>query len=184
MVFRLRAQDEVAGSAPGKPFLISDVVQVSGLNIVSGSQTDPYVLQMSYNVSALPGGSSEASTAFSSGGLFLAAMPGSAWERASTALSSTGTHADDRSAMTGNSFDGFNGSFATFLSDVSSDFYSGGAVPLSAIVGAHGVDLSTGNAWAVVNYQGQFAVVPEPGSIAMLCAGAAGLLLWIRRRKA
>ena len=49
--------------------------------------------------------------------------------------------------------------------------------------GEWGVNPTTNQAWAVVNYDAEFAVVPEPGTLALL--GVAGLLLIpvLRRRK-
>ena len=38
-------------------------------------------------------------------------------------------------------------------------------------MGDWGVDLAHNAVWAVVNYTGDFAVVPEPGTFALLAAG-------------
>jgi hypothetical protein len=56
---------------------------------------------------------------------------------------------------------------------------------LGELVGSWGVDLTNHQAWAVVdNGSGNFAVVPEPSTFALLGTAAAGLLVYrLRRRK-
>ncbi len=56
---------------------------------------------------------------------------------------------------------------------------------LDELAGSWGVDLATGQSWAILtNDGGEFAVVPEPSALARLGAGAARLLTYRVRRKA
>jgi fibronectin-binding autotransporter adhesin len=50
-------------------------------------------------------------------------------------------------------------------------------------LGYHGVDTANHFAWAVLNHNSQFAVVPEPGTALMLLAGGLALVLAGFRRK-
>jgi formylglycine-generating enzyme required for sulfatase activity len=50
-------------------------------------------------------------------------------------------------------------------------------------LGNYGVDTANQVVWAVVNHNSQFAAVPEPGTLALLAAGAIGLLTAVRRSK-
>ena len=77
---------------------------------------------------------------------------------------------------------GYQGSFASFQQSYGSD--------INDYIGAWGTDVSGHAAWAVINHNSSFAIVPvavaavpEPSEWAMLSAGAA--LLWVgnRRRK-
>ena len=55
-----------------------------------------------------------------------------------------------------------------------------GAYSDSYALGTYGVDLSTDTAWAVVNHDSEFAVVPEPATMSLLVMG--GLAVLARRR--
>jgi len=57
-----------------------------------------------------------------------------------------------------------------------------GAWNASSGLGTYGVDLATGTAWAVVNHNSDFAVVPEPATLAFLALGGAALLYRRQRR--
>ena len=48
--------------------------------------------------------------------------------------------------------------------------------------GRWGVDTLTHTAWAILNHDAEFAVVPEPGTIALLLAGVVFLLPMLCRR--
>ncbi len=58
----------------------------------------------------------------------------------------------------------------------------GGAFNASTMLGAYGVDTTTGSVWAVLNHNSDFAVVPEPASVFLISA-ALGCLLFFRRRQ-
>jgi hypothetical protein len=56
-----------------------------------------------------------------------------------------------------------------------------GAYNSSYGLGAYGIDPTTSSAWAVVNHGGDFAVVPEPATLALL--GVGGVVSLLRRRR-
>jgi hypothetical protein len=135
----------------GTTYLGSDVVDLTG----SGGNT--YVLQLDYTVS--PGDN------LADGFLFLAELD-----------NSVPTNPMWKNAGNGS----VTGSTDNMFAESYSDFRSTHGGPLSRYVGEGGgywgVDLNTYHVWAVVTGDGMFSVVPEPGTIALLAAGAAGLL--------
>jgi hypothetical protein len=70
---------------------------------------------------------------------------------------------------------GFDGSYSEFL-------VAFGGVSLSQSIGAYGYDEETHAAWAVLNHNSDFAVIPEPATAALLVMG--GVALLARRRRA
>lgn len=158
MQWRLRTTSEADGANINA--VLSDVVNLSG----TGS--DVFLLEMSYNDAALAAlNLSETSIALS-GELRLGWFNGTSWV----------------TAATGNS----DGS-ATFAGPISSATFlaSLGADPLASKLGFYGVDPATNKVWAVLNHNSEFAVIPEPSSLAlggMAVLGFAGFQLRRRRR--
>ena len=50
------------------------------------------------------------------------------------------------------------------------------------VLGYYGIDVENGTVWAVLNHNSDFAVIPEPGSWALLALGAGAVLGWRKRR--
>lgn len=76
---------------------------------------------------------------------------------------------------------GYEGSFANFQSTVI------GAGSLANYVGAYGVDTTTGEAWAILDHNSDFAIiqaVPEPGTVGLISTGLLFLAMRRRSRKA
>jgi len=77
---------------------------------------------------------------------------------------------------------GYAGTFAQFQNLV----INAGTGAISDYLGAYGSDAATGQAWAIVNHNSDFAivaVVPEPGTVALV-ATAAGVIALVFRRRA
>ncbi len=136
--------------------LLSDVVNLSGIDghLSSGGN---YVLEMKYDTAILGSG---ASSLAPGGGIYLASRPDgtSPWENAVLGNSNAGT--------------------------VGLSLYEGNVAWNSSfnVLGEWGVDTSTGVVWAVLDHNSQFAVVPEPGSMALLLIGLVGVAAVLRRR--
>jgi hypothetical protein len=171
LAWRTRTTSEIASAVPpGGPAspplppdsrgLVSDVVKITGMVNSTGSQTDPFVLQMTYAESLLviPSGWSEATLA-SHGLIYLAWLDTGAnlWKNAVTA----NTGGSNRFAGVGN--------------------FSLQGATLAADLGRWGVNPDTDTVWAVINHNSQFAVIPEPGTLSLL--GLAGAGMWLRRRR-
>jgi MYXO-CTERM domain-containing protein len=137
-------------------YLVSDVADVTGM-IDVGTQTDKFVLQMSYNEALLLGHEEMGAAA---GRVILVSRSGTEWVNA--VLLNVGA-----------------GNTPTFVNRA----YAPGD---ENTLGLYGVDTTNNVVWAVLNHNSEFAVIPEPstmvlGGVAML--GFAGLGLRRRRQK-
>jgi hypothetical protein len=158
MSWRTRTQGETRRSAQRPPLpahangLLSDVVNLTG------TDDDTFVLQMDYDPSLIAGGFTEHYLA-SNQWIYLAwlnpngAGPGVAlWEN----------------AVKGNA-----GGTETFVGVRDWQVSDG--------LGSWGVNDTTHTAWAVVNHNSKFGVVPEPATLSLLALG--GLAMIRRKRK-
>jgi hypothetical protein len=171
------AQPGVDKGTGGVP-LISDVVSINGL----GSGTVPtYALQVTYDPTVL--GSADTAANIAAGSLYLGTRNTTTGTFGNAAYASnTGTAIQPGADFVPNS----PLSFASFISNVFP-----GTTPstisqadLNLILGSWGVDTAAHAAWAVVNYDADFGVVPEPGTFALLGAAiGATALAYSRRRK-
>jgi hypothetical protein len=153
-----------AGQLP----LYSDVVNLSG---ITGGSNSIYVLQMTYDANEL-GGPAGAAAAASGGFLNLGyrSTVDGLWHNATVTNLSDGNTGTGPSAETN-----FQGSFAAFT--------AANGTNLQNLLGSWGVDTANKNAWAIIDHDAEFAVVPEPGTIALLVVGIAALGFAYRRRQ-
>ncbi|HEX3999515.1 MAG TPA: PEP-CTERM sorting domain-containing protein [Pirellulales bacterium] len=188
------------GGSPASP-LISDVVNLYGMaSAATGSptdgpvQSDPFVLQLTFDPATL--GSSEATTA-AAGGVYLAWLNPNGggngiaeWQHANTG--DTGgivTSANSTPSYVGsfvaflNSLDG-NSSYPLLMTEdygapwTAATIGSLSNAQLNEILGAWGVDPTDQDAWAVLNHNSEFAVVPEPPTLLLAALAVAGLAVW------
>ena len=203
-------------------YLISNVLNLSGLGTSSASnqsatynsaantayfgsasvtehETDPFVLQMTYNPSLLSGEAGQAKKGTIYLGWLAPAGVGGltapTWQKAFTGDFNLSTGAQDGSK--GADFiANFQGTFAAFLSaentahpglfsdDPTLNPASLSNADLAALLGSYGVDTTGHDVWAVINHNSQFAVVPEPSAMVLVALGLAGLAGYrIRRRR-
>jgi hypothetical protein len=168
MAWRERNLDEAPLTFTSPPiqqvaYLISDVVEITG----TGS--DVYILQMSYNWLPVEHNGMTETQAINEELIRLMWLD-----------PSTGGVYDDGTGTPNDQW--------RFASETVGGFfnYMGDHTPVLADgLGAFGVDTSgsTHYAWAIINKGGQFAVVPEPASLGVLAIGASSLLLRRRPRK-
>jgi hypothetical protein len=158
MQWRNRSQYEVLPAQhPLVPtwasYMASDVVNITGSN------NQPYVLQMSYNVTDQD---NLADGSVTLGWLNPTGNAGSPmWMFAPTKANITNN-------LPSTTSDFFNGSYDAFRQTAT--YTSAGGI--SDLVGWWGIDTTNRDVWAVLNYDGTFAVVPEPGTLSLLAAGA------------
>ncbi len=142
----------------------SNVVRFLGMGSGSGEpiQTDPFVLQMTFNAANIP-----------ASGAYLGWLdpngPGGQpiWENA--VLGNFRNNATPQE-------EGVVGSFATFQSTI-------GDTNIADYIGAWGYDPTGGDVWAVVNHNSEFAVVPEPSTIALAAMALLGTVALRRKRR-
>ena len=53
---------------------------------------------------------------------------------------------------------------------------------MESIRGSWGFDMPNNKAWAVIDHNSEFGVVPEPATLVLLASGFGGLLLRRRRK--
>ena len=175
--WRSPTANELAGKV-GAP-VYSDVLNLSGVyNGSSSNSTAPYVLQMTYDPNAFAAaiGSEGTAAAITQGLLYLGTYNGSKWISATDpSLNGTaGSAAQQNVGVTVAPGDTFAQWFAT---------EQGQGQTLQTLLGSWGVDTADNAVWAIVDHDAQFAVVPEPGTLALLAAGAVALGVAYRRRK-
>ena len=180
LVERWRAYNPSTDILPkGYGFLASDVVNIA--NNTAGTTTQ--LLQMSFDPSLF---SNSASASALAGFVWVGKTTtgGGSWTNAVTGLT-PGANAGNLSGLTKitdslGDPNGYVGSWSTVLNDINS-------LGLASVVGAWGVDPTTDIAWAVTQQSAgtasDFAVVPEPGTLALLVSGMGLGLVLVRRRR-
>ncbi len=174
--------------------LASNVVMLTGLTpgaVPEGGElpgvtysTDPFVLDVSYNPNKIAKGPASEPGAAANGNIYLVSLDGPTWQNAVNA----------NSGQNHSLFTNYQGSFLSFVGQ-HNEIFGFGSNPTTAqlasittselnlAMGAWGVDISTHEAWAVVNHNSEFAVVPEPATFVLAGLGVLGLVAVRRRRK-
>ena len=135
--------------------LVSDVLDLSGMGMTGGTgHTSPFVLRMDYAPDLLGGNE-----------LVLA--------------SEEMIQLDWLNPATGTWQNAIDGNYGTNVGT----FHLGAWQTDDMTLGDWGVNTTNDTVWAVVNYNGDFAVVPEPSTLVLLGVGAIGLGGWAWRRR-
>jgi autotransporter-associated beta strand protein len=173
MSWRTRTLSETATALGGSPTspplppwvvagptgLLSDVVDITGMvnNGNPSGQTDPYVLEMTYSDLLFQFPAEEESMR-SDGRIFLAFLDSNDGMWKNAVLGDYGANTTNPSLMNVNG--GWSG---------------------QVVLGSWGVDTAQNKVWAVVDHNSQFAVIPEPATMALMALG--GVAALIRRRR-
>ena len=171
MAWRTAATNPQTGAKEG---FVSDVLDLTGIGLVDGQtkdgsiHTDTFVLQMDYDPLAVTARTGLAEQAAAAAGLIQMDYPDMGHDDIA------GT-ADDlwEPAVLGNF--GSNNDHFVGITPWNND----------ATLGDWGVNTSNHTVWAVLDHNSEFAVTPEPSTLALLAAGAIGLIgyVWRQRRK-
>ena len=162
---------------PGIWNLSSDVVDIEGIPEGGGANNynTTFAMQMSFDDGINMAMDGNQTTTLS--GAYIAKWNSSAnmWQAPWQYVTTPGS----------NAYMGGTAGFAGSLSEFLSDYYTGSN--LASLVGSWGADLSNPggveSSWVIVNSNGQFAVVPEPSTLALLGAVGGGVVLWSRRKR-
>jgi hypothetical protein len=171
MAWRTGATNPQTGVQDG---FVSDVLDLTGMGIVDGQtkdgsvHTDTFVLQMTYSPLVLEGRTGLSELAAAEAGLIQ-------MDYLDEGLDGIAGTADDRwePAVLGN------------FGSTNDRFVGVGQWNGDTTLGDWGVNVQTHTVWAVLDHNSQFAVTPEPSTLALLAAGAIGLVGYrsLRRRR-
>ncbi len=186
MQWRLRNANEMSPTATSPPLpiagqkgLISEVLSVMGMTVtgalpVAGrTQADPFALQMNYS-QALLGDDATAAAEAANGAIYLGWLnqsvdqPTGLWVHATEGNFSAGSQVFTNVQSSWDAFATAHG-----VTDANID----------AFLGSYGVDAASHTAWAIVNHNSEFAVVPEPSTVVLACLGFVGLIGYATGRR-
>lgn len=158
----LQSRWRAAGENWPESLFLSDVVDLTGVAGV-------FAMQMTYLESLLQPGVTE-QMLVDQGALHIVwyDTDAGAWVNAVEGNSAVGSNAQSN----------FQGSWDAFATAHSID-----ASNLSQFLGSWGVDTTANVAWAVLDHNSEFAVIPEPSTLVLAGLGLLGLLLLWRRRR-
>jgi hypothetical protein len=166
MAWRTRTSTEAA--ATNTTPLVSDIVNVSGMT-TSGDTTSPFLLEMTFDPSNLKYGTGSLAACIAKDDIYIVSNGTGKWEN--TVLENTGGTAK---------YMNVSGSLSdpTTLGITDSN--------ISSYLGDYGVGKNTDGtyyAWAVVNHNSEFAVIPEPSTLGLLIAGFLSLIAYAWRKR-